>query len=684
MTVPSQTNKDQQAGNGVSTVYTVPFRILSAVHIEVLQTIAGVTTTLVLTTDYAVSGVGNPNTTVTFVAPPAVGTLITFLRRVPLTQETDYVPNDPFPAESHERALDKLTMVDQQQQERIDAALTLPPEAVGVSTTLPTPQPSTLFGWAPDGSSIQNYPFADIATNIAYGDKLFQTFVGNGAQTTFPLARDPGSLGNLDVSVDGVTQVNGADFTYLGTALTFAVAPSNLSVILVRFDVAVPIGTGMASAIQFQQSGAGAIVRSSQDKMREIVSVADFAGLDPTGVAASDAAFSAASIRAGLDGRVIIPPGTYKLGAANIGLISTSWIPIGAVNFTGAGSLNGTGLERVGNRFRFGGAGQFNEQHITFNLSTDYSQAQMIGFRTVTALTDRSGLMHMRVNNDADNVPTNCALFDIYHRGANTTGFPNAVTMYSTAKNLYGANVLANFMAVLSPAFDIPANNWNLGKCYAQEINFGNRWAELGLQRDHTLQNWCGGTVYAPDVLPGPDGGGTSYNFHAQYGILFGRGQNGGGDRRMWIPILIGTDSIPLGGIGIHTRGASSGNGPLAIVEAAGNWQKGVDMSPAFFSGGGPAFKGWAWSITNNGSQTEEALIYRAAPGNVGVSTNRQSPGNEKFFNFREDGRFTIASPTVPASAAAAGSQGDIAWDSNFIYVCIATNTWKRAAIATW
>lgn len=37
-----------------------------------------------------------------------------------------------------------------------------------------------------------------------------------------------------------------------------------------------------------------------------------------------------------------------------------------------------------------------------------------------------------------------------------------------------------------------------------------------------------------------------------------------------------------------------------------------------------------------------------------------------------------------PASAGATGTQGDIAWDSSYIYVCTATNTWKRAALSTW
>jgi len=38
----------------------------------------------------------------------------------------------------------------------------------------------------------------------------------------------------------------------------------------------------------------------------------------------------------------------------------------------------------------------------------------------------------------------------------------------------------------------------------------------------------------------------------------------------------------------------------------------------------------------------------------------------------------------TPASAAAAGTTGTIAWDTNYIYVCVATNTWKRAALSTW
>ena len=38
----------------------------------------------------------------------------------------------------------------------------------------------------------------------------------------------------------------------------------------------------------------------------------------------------------------------------------------------------------------------------------------------------------------------------------------------------------------------------------------------------------------------------------------------------------------------------------------------------------------------------------------------------------------------TPASATAIGTTGMIAWDSSYLYVCVATNTWKRSAISTW
>ena len=39
---------------------------------------------------------------------------------------------------------------------------------------------------------------------------------------------------------------------------------------------------------------------------------------------------------------------------------------------------------------------------------------------------------------------------------------------------------------------------------------------------------------------------------------------------------------------------------------------------------------------------------------------------------------------TAPASPTATGTVGEIRIDANYIYVCVATNSWKRTALTAW
>ena len=48
------------------------------------------------------------------------------------------------------------------------------------------------------------------------------------------------------------------------------------------------------------------------------------------------------------------------------------------------------------------------------------------------------------------------------------------------------------------------------------------------------------------------------------------------------------------------------------------------------------------------------------------------------------DNKLRVRTAQTPASATAAGNQGEIAWDANYLYVAVATNSWKRAALASW
>ena len=128
MTVPTSTAKSgPYAGAGTTGPFTVGFRFLEDAHLQVIRTSStGVDTTLTLTTDYTVTGAGGASGSVTLVTALAVGQQLTVIRNTPFTQDADYVQNDAFPAESHERALDKLTMQTQQLLEAVDRAAKLP------------------------------------------------------------------------------------------------------------------------------------------------------------------------------------------------------------------------------------------------------------------------------------------------------------------------------------------------------------------------------------------------------------------------------------------------------------------------------------------------------------------------------------------------------------------------------
>jgi hypothetical protein len=39
---------------------------------------------------------------------------------------------------------------------------------------------------------------------------------------------------------------------------------------------------------------------------------------------------------------------------------------------------------------------------------------------------------------------------------------------------------------------------------------------------------------------------------------------------------------------------------------------------------------------------------------------------------------------TAPATASSTGTAGDVRYDTDYVYICTATNTWKRAALTTW
>jgi hypothetical protein len=141
MSITTTTNKQQYTANGSTTAFSFPYKFNANSHLVVVLTnlTTGVSTTQEITTNYTVSGAGNPaGGTVTFVTAPTNGLRVTITREVPYTQEVDYQPDDDFPAEVHEAALDKLTMIGQQLNTEFDYAIKQPTTDANPIGSLPT------------------------------------------------------------------------------------------------------------------------------------------------------------------------------------------------------------------------------------------------------------------------------------------------------------------------------------------------------------------------------------------------------------------------------------------------------------------------------------------------------------------------------------------------------------------
>jgi len=103
----------------------------------------------------------------------------------------------------------------------------------------------------------------------------------------------------------------------------------------------------------------------------------------------------------------------------------------------------------------------------------------------------------------------------------------------------------------------------------------------------------------------------------------------------------------------------------------------------------------WTAQAESGGGSGANVTISDTAPG--GASTGdlwwESDKGRLKiYYQDTDTTQWVDASPPLapalssnaPATASSTGSEGDIRYDSGYVYICIATNTWKRAALTTW
>lgn len=315
MTVSTTTSRSgPYAGAGTTGPFTVGFRFLDNSHLLVVRADSlGVETTLVLNTDYTVTGAGSDvGGVVTLVVALAVGYTLTIQRNVPLTQLLDYTQSDAFPAESHESGLDKLTMALQQVDTKANGAIRVP-EVAGVPLL---PSAASRAGTVLAFDALGNPALVVAQTGtFTYGQTVIDSFTGDAATTLFTLSTVPGLQSDLLVSVGGVVQDNGVDFAWTtGKTLAFASAPPLGMAIRARYVRSLPMGTSDAAVTTFSPSAPGVFGTAGYELGRHVW--ADLSTGYSGSVNAANLLAAAVRCQAAGGGTVLMPPGDFPFANA--------------------------------------------------------------------------------------------------------------------------------------------------------------------------------------------------------------------------------------------------------------------------------------------------------------------------------------------------------------------------------
>lgn len=145
MTLQTQQNKVLYAGLAGQDTFAYNFRVDNKADMDVYFGI-----NLVDPGEWTIDGLGNPLGGNVILNTPLVGDInVTLVRDVSLTQLVDYQPFDSFPAETHELALDRLTMQTQQLQEEVNRAYKAPIDSdPSEDFSFPTYDAGKLLGWS--------------------------------------------------------------------------------------------------------------------------------------------------------------------------------------------------------------------------------------------------------------------------------------------------------------------------------------------------------------------------------------------------------------------------------------------------------------------------------------------------------------------------------------------------------
>lgn len=329
MTVSTTTSTASDTVSSGQHSFSYGFKILAASDLVVttIDTSGVESAAKVLDTDYVVTNVGvdsGGNVLFKFNTGnasdahydtvdrrPTTGHTVFIKRNIPITQSTDYVANDPFPAASHEDALDKLTFVAQQLSADVDRSIKYPNNE---SNTVELPNSTARANKFLAFDSSSN-PIATSGTTTVPVSSQMETFTQS---TSLANARTELLSGtNLSITANTITSTNtNGDINLTCNGTGDVVVTSSL------FTIAA--GTDITGSLDVDNVNINGNVIKSTDTNGNLTILADGTGevvIEQLSVAGNDIHGTVNNADIEIDplgnGRVVLPNGT--LGITNGG-----------------------------------------------------------------------------------------------------------------------------------------------------------------------------------------------------------------------------------------------------------------------------------------------------------------------------------------------------------------------------
>ena len=140
---------------------------------------------------------------------------------------------------------------------------------------------------------------------------------------------------------------------------------------------------------------------------------------------------------------------------------------------------------------------------------------------------------------------------------------------------------------------------------------------------------------------------------------------------------ITATKRVGINEINPQTALHISGDDPRVRIDGITDSHPGLELSEAGTR---------KWIVYNN--YTNDNLTFKTnnnirmvieQDGNVGIGTDNPTTALDIGGN-----SIRIRNAKTPSSASDTGDAGQVCWDNNYLYICIANNTWKRVSLNTW